>query len=71
MGWRAACENDSRIVELNGVDAAAEFDGIARECMDMSGPEFLRRYDRGEFADVTEDDNPGIVDMMLALPLVR
>jgi len=71
MSWRAACGNQSEVVELDARAANEMFDDIARKRMGMSGEEFLRRYDAGDFNDVTEEDIPGIVDMEIVLPLVR
>lgn len=40
---------------LSAEEARAIFDEKAREAMGMSGEEFLRRYDAGEFADYPDD----------------
>jgi len=48
------------------------FDHQATELLGMSGEEFLRRWDAGEFVDVFEGpDHLKLVDMYLMLPLVR
>jgi hypothetical protein len=63
--------SDSEIVELDGVQAADTFDAIVRREMNMSGEEFLHRWDAGEYRDVDMDAVPGLVDVWTALPLVR
>jgi hypothetical protein len=37
----------------------------------MSRAEFLRRWDAGEYQDLDVDSIPGLVDVVLALSLVR
>ena len=48
------------------------FDEAARTWLGISGEEFLRRYDAGEYADLVEsEDNRRIVDLYLMIPLAR
>jgi len=35
------------------------------------GEEFLRRWDAGEWVDIDLDKVPGLVDVSMAIPLVR
>ena len=44
------------IVILEDDEARAYFDATARELVGMSGEEFLRRLDAGEWRDVIDDD---------------
>ena len=39
--------------------------------LDLSGEEFLAALDEGKFDDVDPDANPGLLDVLMALPLVR
>lgn len=40
---------------LSRADAEAFFDAQARELLGMSGEEFLRRLDSGEYSDIPDD----------------
>jgi hypothetical protein len=68
---RTACNSESEIVEVGQAEAAAMFDGIARRQMGISGEEFLRRFDAGQYDERDADDVPGLVETWMALPLVR
>lgn len=57
--------------ELNADESARSFDGIAQREMGLSGIEFLRRWDAGEYEGIDLDSVPGLVDVWMALPLVR
>jgi len=59
------------VSELTPEEAAGAFDRIARGALDLSGPEFLQALDEGEFDDVDPDAHPGLLDVLMALPLVR
>jgi hypothetical protein len=52
-------------------EAAAAFDRIARTALDLSGEEFLAALDEGNYDDVDPDAQPGLLDVLMALPLVR
>jgi hypothetical protein len=39
--------------------------------LDLSGAEFLAALDEGKFDDVDPDAHPGLLDVLMALPLVR
>lgn len=47
------------------------FDRIARKNMGISGAEFLRRWDAGDFEGVDWDDVDGLRAVAMALPLAR
>jgi hypothetical protein len=48
------------------------FDGYAREHLGMSGEEFLRRWDAGEFDAIADDpDHPAIMRLAMLMPLAR
>ncbi len=59
------------VSELTPEEASAAFDRIAHAAMDMSGEEFLAALDEGKFDDVDPDDHPGLLDVLMVLPLVR
>ncbi len=59
------------VSELSPEEAAAAFDRIAREALELSGPDFLQALDDGKFDDVDPDAHPGLLDVLMALPLVR
>jgi len=62
---------DVEVVELSTEDAAAAFDRLAQREMGITGEEFLRRWDSGEWDGIDPDHVPGLVDVSMALPLVR
>jgi len=62
---------DVEIVSLTEEEAVAAFDALAQREMGISGAEFLRRWDAGEWVDVNWDTVRGLVDVSMALPLVR
>jgi hypothetical protein len=51
-----ARKSQAQVRELVGEDAAAEFDRQARLRLHMSGEEFLRKWDAGEFPDIENFD---------------
>jgi hypothetical protein len=55
---------------LNKVQARRVFNAAARRYLKISGTEFLRRWDAGEF-NVDPDTQPGVVQVAVLLPLVR
>src|SRR4051795_3457603 len=59
------------VSELTPEEAAAAFDRVARTALDLSGEEFLAALDEGQYDDVDPDANPGLLDVLMALPLVR
>ena len=53
-------------IELSREEARAFFDEQARKLMGMSGDEFLRRYDAGEFDEQFDDpDHPEILQLWM------
>jgi hypothetical protein len=59
------------VSELTPGEAASAFDRIARIALDLSGAEFLAALDEGKFDNVDPDAHPGLLDVLMALPLVR
>jgi hypothetical protein len=66
---RAAC--GSEIVELSQQEAEEAFDAVARREMGISGEEFLRRWDAGDYEGQRMDDVEGLVATWMAIGLVR
>jgi len=62
---------DVEVEHLTAAESASAFDALARREMGISGEEFLRRWDAGEWYGVDPDDVPGLVDVSMALVLVR
>ncbi len=52
-------------------EAAVAFDRIARRALHLGGEEFLAALDGNTFDDVDPDAHPGLLDVLMALPLVR
>jgi hypothetical protein len=50
-------------------EAQMIFDEAAQTHLGVSGEEFLRRWDAGEFAD--DPDRPEVIDIAMLIPLVR
>lgn len=57
---------------LTKEEANALFDAEARQVMGMSGAEFLRRYDAGEFDDIPDDsEHLDFMSLVLSIPFGR
>jgi hypothetical protein len=57
---------------LDDAEAREYFDREARRLMQMSGEEFVRRYDAGEFqAEMDGPRHRQLVEMVMLLPFVR
>jgi hypothetical protein len=63
-----AATDSSRIRELSADEGRELFDRQARLRLGMSGAEFLRAWDAGEFGDRDDSDLMGVAMM---LPFVR
>lgn len=61
----------TEIVELSQREAEEVFDAIARREMNISGAEFLRRWDAGYYSGQRMDDVEGLVETWMAIGLVR
>ena len=65
----SAVRRNARLTRLTRAEARAIFDRAARRALRMSGAEFLRKWDAGEFRD--PDSDPGVMEVVMLLPLVR
>ena len=54
---------------VSRAEGRAIFDRQARRYLGISGAEFLRRWEAGEYA--ADPDQPGVMDLVMLLPLVR
>jgi hypothetical protein len=64
-----AQDYDNQVVWLSRADEIAYFEEQARALLGMSGEEFRRRLDAGEFADVIDD--PDCSDVLYLALLAR
>ena len=65
-------QTTSGIRWLSDEEAHTIFDEEARRVMGMSGEEFLRRYDAGEFDDVPDDwEHLDYWSLVLSIPFGR
>lgn len=55
--------------ELTAEEARIIFDQEARRCPGLTGEEFIRAWDAGEFDD--DPDRPEVMGVAMLLPLVR
>jgi len=62
-------ENDEHLEYLSDEEARKIFDEAARYYMGISGDEFLRRWDAGEWQD--DPDHAPVMQVVSALSLVR
>ncbi len=63
---------DPEVVWVSPEDGRRMFDEAAREWLGISGEEFLRRYNAGEYADMVEsEDNRRVVDLYLLRHFAR
>ncbi len=54
---------------LDDEESKAFFDQVARRWLNISGDEFLRAYDAGEFGD--PDDDPNVMRVAMLMPFGR
>jgi hypothetical protein len=66
-----ACEIDSVDIaeDTRTSEGMAAFDYTCRYYLNMSGADFLARYDRGEFRQ--QANNTGLMRVLAMLPFVR
>ncbi len=62
-------EQNGRVEQFTDEEARDIFDRASWRNLNMSGDEFIRRYDAGEYDE--DPDLPGIMSMILLLPLAR
>lgn len=58
--------------EISYEEGMAWLDGEARRRLGISGEEFLRRYDAGEYAGIEEDEvGRAVVKLIFVIPFAR
>lgn len=67
----ATAATDSEVIELSELESNDMFDRISQFNMGISGSEFLRRWDEGEFDGVSWDAVPGLAEVAIAISFVR
>lgn len=72
MVVRATQQKNGRVHYLSREEGRALFDAQAREQMGMSGDEFIRRWEAGEFDAVIDGpDHNKLMDLALLMPFGR
>ena len=72
MTSRYATSSETEIIELDDAEAnAAVFDRVCHRELDISGEEFLRRWDAGTYAGVDVDSVDGLAEVVAALGFAR
>jgi hypothetical protein len=61
---------NSPVAWLTDDEAVEFFDRNARELLGISGEEFLRRWDRGDYRGI-EDDDERIISLAMLIPFGR
>lgn len=57
------------IKDLSREEWAQMFDQVARELLGISGAEFIRHYEKGDYADQLDDPNhPEIMHLVMLRP---
>lgn len=65
----ATVQEHASVDVMTPEEAREAFDRAARRYLNMSGEEFLRRWDAGAFGD--DADQPGVINLVMLLPLIR
>lgn len=58
------------VASIDDATAWSLFDAAARRYLQMSGDEFLKAWDKGEFGH-DPDSHRGVMDVAILIPLVR
>lgn len=64
-------DTETAIRWLDEDEAREEFDAHARKRLGLSGEEFLRRWDAGEYRGLEDDDPPNVLMVASLISLVR
>lgn len=64
---------ENQIIEISEEEGRELFDRNARHHLGISGEEFLRRYDAGEYDDPDDrtKNPPEVMEVAMLIPLVR
>lgn len=66
---REAPQTNGYITDLNAEESHELFDQQARRYLGVSGDEFVRRLEAGEYGD--PDDDPRVMRLVMLLPFAR
>lgn len=67
-----AADEDVRFEEVSPVEAQRIFDEAAHHYLDISGQEFLRRWEAGEYDNSDHrPDHTRIIAVAMLIPLIR
>ncbi len=65
-------DTDGQVRFLTPEESRAFFDQEARRLLGISGEEFVRRWEAGEYTEIADDpDHPEILDLYMISPLGR
>ena len=59
------------VLVMTPEERRAVFDRQARRRLGISGEEFLRRWNAGEYEHTADLGEPGVMDVVMLLPLVQ
>lgn len=59
------------VIELSESEAASLFDKIAWQRLRISGDEFMKRWNAGDYRGKDWDDVPGLAEVALLIPFAR
>ena len=65
----ATVDDQIKVVELNEEEGRKLFDEVARYWLDMSGEDFLKAWDAGEFAG--REDTTEVINVAILIPMAR
>ncbi|CAN5814232.1 hypothetical protein BH20CHL1_BH20CHL1_10540 [soil metagenome] len=60
---------NDRIHEMSTEEGKEMFDSLARSSMNMTGDEFIRAWESGEFDD--QPETSGVIRLVLLIPFTR
>lgn len=66
---REAPQTNGYITDLNSEESHELFDQQAKRYLGVSGEEFVRRLEAGEYGD--PDDDPRVMRLVMLLPFAR
>ena len=61
-------DTETEVVEVSHTDGAKMLDKAARQKLNISGEEFLARWDRGFYEDA---DDPSVTEVAMLIPFAR
>lgn len=65
----ATAHKNGEVRELSREESRALFDRQAQRYLNVSGEEFIRKFEAGEYGD--PDDNPAVMRLVMLLPFAK